>query len=144
MCWLYDGYKHQSIYKPQIWYTCICIRIVFICMDCWIACNINPTIKISSKNLRAHNKNEEIHVHCSLSISGNDACKCFCCQLLYKVFTGRFSIGMYLYNMPASRSPGIVIWWTLALRPGPLFTKKMPCYQYRDSHYKPETVVRPS
>ena len=28
--------------------------------------------------------------------------------------------------------------------PGPLFTKKTPFYQYRDSHYKPETVVRPS
>ena len=28
--------------------------------------------------------------------------------------------------------------------PGPLFTKKTPSYQYRDSHYKPETVVRPS
>ena len=27
---------------------------------------------------------------------------------------------------------------------GPLFTEKMPSYQYRDSHYKPETVVRPS
>ena len=27
---------------------------------------------------------------------------------------------------------------------GPLFTKKMLPYQYRDSHYKPETVVRPS
>ena len=27
---------------------------------------------------------------------------------------------------------------------GPLFTKKTPSYQYRDSHYKPETVVRPS
>ena len=25
--------------------------------------------------------------------------------------------------------------------PGPLFTKKTPSYQYRDSHYKPETVV---
>ena len=24
---------------------------------------------------------------------------------------------------------------------GPLFTKKMPSYQYRDSHYKPESVV---
>ena len=29
-----------------------------------------------------------------------------------------------------------------ALAPGPLFTKKTPSYQYRDSHYKPETVVR--
>ena len=28
--------------------------------------------------------------------------------------------------------------------PGPLFTKKTPSYQYRDSHYKPEAVVRPS
>ena len=28
--------------------------------------------------------------------------------------------------------------------PWPLFTKKTPSYQYRDSHYKPETVVRPS
>ena len=28
--------------------------------------------------------------------------------------------------------------------PGPLFTKKTPSYQYRDSYYKPETVVRPS
>ena len=28
--------------------------------------------------------------------------------------------------------------------PGPLFAKKTPSYQYRDSHYKPETVVRPS
>ena len=28
--------------------------------------------------------------------------------------------------------------------PGPLFTKKTPSYQYRDSHYKPETVVWPS
>ena len=27
---------------------------------------------------------------------------------------------------------------------GPLFTKKTPSYQYRNSHYKPETVVRPS
>ena len=27
---------------------------------------------------------------------------------------------------------------------GPLFTRKTPSYQYRDSHYKPETVVRPS
>ena len=27
---------------------------------------------------------------------------------------------------------------------GPLFTKKTPSYQYRESHYKPETVVRPS
>ena len=30
------------------------------------------------------------------------------------------------------------------IQPGPLFTKKAPSYQYRDSHYKPETVVRPS
>ena len=30
------------------------------------------------------------------------------------------------------------------LNPAPLFTKKTPSYQYRDSHYKPETVVRPS
>ena len=29
------------------------------------------------------------------------------------------------------------------LTPGPLFTKTTPSYQYRDSHYKPETVVRP-
>ena len=29
-------------------------------------------------------------------------------------------------------------------KPEPLFTKKTPSYQYRDSHYKPETVVRPS
>ena len=28
--------------------------------------------------------------------------------------------------------------------PGLLFTKKMPSNQYRDSHYKPETVVGPS
>ena len=28
--------------------------------------------------------------------------------------------------------------------PGPLFTKKTPFYQNRDSHYKPETGVRPS
>ena len=28
--------------------------------------------------------------------------------------------------------------------PGPLFTKKTPSYQYRDSHYKPETAVRSS
>ena len=27
---------------------------------------------------------------------------------------------------------------------GPLFTNKTPSYQYRNSHYKPETVVRPS
>ena len=27
---------------------------------------------------------------------------------------------------------------------GPLFTKKTPCYQYRDPHYKPKTVWRPS
>ena len=29
-------------------------------------------------------------------------------------------------------------------RTGPLFTKKTPSYQYSDSHYKPEMVVRPS
>ena len=28
--------------------------------------------------------------------------------------------------------------------PGPLITKKTPSYQNRDSHYKAETVVRPS
>ena len=33
---------------------------------------------------------------------------------------------------------------TMAPSPGPLFTKKTPSYQYRDSHYKPERVVRPS
>ena len=33
---------------------------------------------------------------------------------------------------------------TLGSHYGPLFTKKTPSYQYRDSHYKPETVVRPS
>ena len=33
---------------------------------------------------------------------------------------------------------------TLSVAPGLLFTKKTPSYQYRDSHYKPETVVRPS
>ena len=27
---------------------------------------------------------------------------------------------------------------------GPLFTEKMPSYRYRNPHYKPETVVRPS
>ena len=32
----------------------------------------------------------------------------------------------------------------LIIYPGPLFTKKTPSYQYRDPHYKPETVVRPS
>ena len=30
------------------------------------------------------------------------------------------------------------------LSAGPLFTRKTPSYQYRDTHYKPETVVRPS
>ena len=30
--------------------------------------------------------------------------------------------------------------WTRST-PGPLFTKKTPSYQYRDSHYKPETVL---
>ena len=30
----------------------------------------------------------------------------------------------------------------LAYAPGPIFTKKTSSYQYRDSHYKPETVVR--
>ena len=30
------------------------------------------------------------------------------------------------------------------LSPGPLFTKKTPFFHCRDSHYKPETVVRPS
>ena len=33
----------------------------------------------------------------------------------------------------------LIHWYT-----GPLFIKKTPSYQYRDSHYKPETVVRPS
>ena len=33
---------------------------------------------------------------------------------------------------------------SLSRKPRPLFTKKTPSYQYRDSHYKPETVVRPS
>ena len=28
--------------------------------------------------------------------------------------------------------------------PGPLFTKKTPSYGYRDPHYKPKTVWRPS
>ena len=28
------------------------------------------------------------------------------------------------------------------LKPGPLFTKKTPRYLYRDSHFKPKTVVR--
>ena len=29
-------------------------------------------------------------------------------------------------------------------RTGPLFTKKTPSYRYRDPHYKPKTVWRPS
>ena len=29
-------------------------------------------------------------------------------------------------------------------RPGPLFTKKTPSYGYRNPHYKPNTVWRPS
>ena len=36
-----------------------------------------------------------------------------------------------------------MIQWTISHH-GPLFTNKTPSYQYRDSHYKPETVVRPS
>ena len=32
----------------------------------------------------------------------------------------------------------------LHTNPGPLFTKETPSYQYMDSHYKHETVVRPS
>ena len=48
---------------------------------------------------------------------------------------------------------GSFTWWHLQAtqisvyiiyETGPLFTKKTPSYQYRDSHYKPETVVRPS
>ena len=35
-------------------------------------------------------------------------------------------------------------YWNGPQPTGPLFTKKTPSYQYRDSHYKPETVVRPS
>ena len=36
-------------------------------------------------------------------------------------------------------------WWAITqTSSGPLFTKKTPSYQYRDSHYKPEMVVRPS
>ena len=40
-------------------------------------------------------------------------------------------------------------WWRLSLSfkfmvPGPLFTKKTPSYGYRDPHYKPKTVWRPS
>ena len=46
----------------------------------------------------------------------------------------------------------VTMWFPIPMRhylllnqvPGPLFTKKTPSYQYRDSHYKPETVVRPS
>ena len=40
--------------------------------------------------------------------------------------------------------PGSFLPMVHTMAPGPLFTKKMPSYQYRDSHYKPETVVRPS
>ena len=43
--------------------------------------------------------------------------------------------------------PFAFLWHSLSfscIYPGPLFTKKTPSYQYRDSHYKPETVVRPS
>ena len=43
----------------------------------------------------------------------------------------------------------VLCFWTLALgstldNPGPLFTKKMPSYGYKDPHYKPKTVWRPS
>ena len=31
-----------------------------------------------------------------------------------------------------------------SINPGPLFTKNSPSYGYRDPHYKPETVWRPS
>ena len=35
-------------------------------------------------------------------------------------------------------------WASWHLKSGPLFTEKKPSYQYRDSHYNPETVVTPS
>ena len=46
------------------------------------------------------------------------------------------------------RSPNVILVYCgargISWYSGPLFTKKTPSYQYRDSHYKPETVVRPS
>ena len=33
----------------------------------------------------------------------------------------------------------VAVTWLKDMSPGPLFTKKTPSYQYRDSHYKPET-----
>ena len=35
-------------------------------------------------------------------------------------------------------------WQTIPSTAGPLFTKKTPSYGYRDPHYKPKTVGRPS
>ena len=40
--------------------------------------------------------------------------------------------------------PGLFLPMVDTMTPGPLITKKIPSYQYRDSHYKPETVVRTS
>ena len=82
----------------------------------------------------------------------------FCKKIHLKMSSGKwrpFCLGL---NVLYALSPGHVaytaVWGLLVavflhslqqvLRPGPLFTKMTPSYQYRDSHYKPETVVRPS
>ena len=56
--------------------------------------------------------------------------KCYACCKLKKCFGGE---GVCMGCEEA-----------IHVSPRPLYTKKMPSCQYRDSHYKPETVIRPS
>ena len=58
-------------------------------------------------------------------------------------------VAVYSYTSERRITQFIITWhyiwqWQASNAVGPLFTRKTPFYWYRDSQYKPETVVRPS
>ena len=66
---------------------------------------------------------------------------CIICSLRVDLLGGeKKSIGVFIVPWHCCN----ICWYSPQERPEPLSTKKTPSYGYMDSHYKPETVVRPS
>ena len=71
----------------------------------------------------------------------------YCNLVVFKKVTTSFNNAIYLRESFRSPfGPYVPFIWNcyVSRNPGPLFTKKTPSYGYRDPHYKPKTVWRPS
>ena len=69
------------------------------------------------------------------------------CTIKYAILTSMFAFMLVIECLVGFVSTFCRLWMHCFITyvfSGLLFTKKTPSYQYRDSHYKAETVVRPS